>query len=178
MKIVVASKNPVKLLAVTDLIPEYPLLADASFELRPVSSDVSEQPLSLEEILKGAIARAKNAFSDCDLSFGIESGLMAVPYTKTGFLEVTVCVIFDGKEAHIGCSSAFEVPIKVMDRVLHQKMELAKAVKDAGLTKSDSLGKEEGIIGILTRNRVTRKDYTQQAIRMALIHLENAELYA
>ena len=60
MKIVVASKNPVKLLAVTDLIPEYPLLADASFELRPVSSDVSEQPLSLEEILKGIPKEMRN----------------------------------------------------------------------------------------------------------------------
>jgi non-canonical (house-cleaning) NTP pyrophosphatase len=36
------------------------------------------------------------------------------------------------------------------------------------------LGSAEGIIGVLTKGRLTRKEYVKQAITMALINLENS----
>ena len=41
-----------------------------------------------------------------------------------------------------------------------------------GITKNPQIGSEEGAIGIVTKGRLDRKEYTKQALRMALIHLE------
>ena len=56
-----------------------------------VDSGVPDQPFGLDETIKGAINRAKNAFSDeFDLSVGIESGLMETPNSITGYIDLTV----------------------------------------------------------------------------------------
>lgn len=47
-----------------------------------------------------------------------------------------------------------------------------KAAYQAGFTKNPKVGSAEGLVGIMTKGRLTRKDYTKEAIRMALIHLE------
>ncbi len=79
MKINVASKNPVKVGAVREIIRDYELLRDSSVSSYVADSGMSEQPRSLAETVQGAINRAKNAFNDCDYSFGIESGFMELP---------------------------------------------------------------------------------------------------
>jgi len=137
-----------------------------------VSSEVNDQPKSLDETVKGAMSRAKNVFSDCDYGFGIESGLMAVPSTKTGHMDVCVCAIFDGKEYHLGLSSAWEAPKEVADYILNEGMDMNEAAYKAGLTRDLNVGSAEGLIGIVTKGRLTRKEYTKEAIRSALIHLE------
>jgi len=48
-----------------------------------------------------------------------------------------------------------------------------QAFSRAGLTNNPKLGSQEGAVGLLTKGRLTRKEYTKQAIRTALIHLEN-----
>ena len=56
-------------------------------------------------------------------------------------------------------------------------LDMSEACNKVGLTNNPKIGSEEGAIGILTKGRMTRKDYTKQSIITALIHLENAELY-
>lgn len=177
MKITVASKNPQKVNAVKEIITDYPLLKDAVVLSVSVPSGVSEQPLSLDELIRGAINRAKAAFNDTDLSIGLESGFMNVPYTKTGMMDLCACAIYDGKEIHLGLSSAFEAPIKVAKLIKEKGMTFGEAVKEAELTAHPNVGYEEGAIGILTNGRLTRLSYTKQAVVTALIHLENSELY-
>ncbi len=177
MKITVASANEVKVNAVKDLLPEYIILNGAEVASVKVSSNVSEQPKSLTETVSGAVNRAKAAFNGCDLSFGIESGLVVVPYTKTGMMDLCACVIYDGKELHIGLSSAFECPPKVMKLVHSEGLDLNEAFHRTGLTNNPKIGNADGAVGLLTNGRVDRTDYTKQAITMAMIHLENAEFY-
>ncbi|MBI4017132.1 MAG: inosine/xanthosine triphosphatase [Candidatus Aenigmarchaeota archaeon] len=177
MKIIVASKNQVKVDAVKEVISQYQFLANAEISSAAVASGVSEQPKSLEEMVRGAINRAISSFEYCNYSFGIESGLMEVPYTKTGLMDTCACVIYDGKETHIGLSCAFECPESIMQTVLQEGCDLNHAFLKAGLTSNPKLGNADGAIGLLTKGRVTRKDYTKQAVMMALIHLENDELY-
>lgn len=172
MTINVGSTNEVKVGAVRTIAAEYPLLADADVRGRNVASGVSEQPKSLDETLRGAMQRAKGCFDGCDYAFGIESGLVPVPYTKTGYMDVTACAIYDGKEFHIGLSSLFECPRDVTDLIMNDGLDMAQAFHQCGYTSNPKLGSAEGAIGILTKGRVTRKDYTMQALRMALIHLE------
>ena len=177
MKINIGSKNNVKIAALTEILKEYPDFFDAEVVACDANSGVSNQPKSLAETIAGAKARAKNCFIGCDYSVGLESGLMEVPETKTGFMDVTVCAIYDNKIFCLGLSSAFEYPIEVTKYVLEKNAELSDAYRDLGFTKEKKIGEGEGIIGVLTKGRLNRKEYTKQAIRTALIHLENRKLY-
>lgn len=174
MKINVGTKNKAKVEAVSEIIKEYPHLAHAVVEGVAdggLASGVSAQPKSIEETLRGAMNRARNVFHDCDYSIGLESGLMKIPETKTGYMDVCVCAIFDGKEFHLGLSSAWEFP-KIFDFVLNDGLDITEATIRAGLGKDPGLGAAQGAIGIVTKGRLDRKEYTKQALRTALIHLD------
>lgn len=168
----VGSKNNVKVDAVREMIADYPHLKDAEVLSFETVSGVSNQPKSLEETVQGAINRAENIFKDCDYSFGIESGLMAVPKTKTGYMDVCVCAIYDGKECHLGLSSAWEAPREVTKYIMEDGLDMNDAALKAGLTENVNVGASEGLVGIVTKGRLNRKEYTKEAIRTALIHLE------
>lgn len=172
MKIIIGSKNQIKVDAVKEILQDYPHLKDAIISAMEVPSGVKDQPKSLEETVQGAMNRAKGAWRDCDYSLGLESGLMAVPNTKTGFMDVCVCAIFDGNEYHLGLSSAWEAPKQVMNYMLTEGLDMNQAAVKAGLTKNLKVGLAEGLVGIMTKGRLTRKEYTKESIRTALIHLE------
>lgn len=173
-KIRVGTKNEAKLGAVRDALSLYDMFRDAVVEGVEVVSGVADQPKELAEIVQGAVTRAKSAFENCEYSIGLESGLMGVPHTKTGYMGVVVCAIFDGKEVHLGLSSGFEPPKEVIRLVFEEGHNLATASKSAGLTEKDELGKHEGLIGILTKGRVNRKDQAKQAIITAMLHIDKA----
>ncbi len=131
----------------------------------------------MNETIQGAMNRATNAFSDCQYSFGLESGLMKVSHTKTGYMDFCACAIYDGKNHHLGLSSAFEYPLEVTQLVFKKGLDINQAFYKTGLTKDPKVGSAGGAIGILTKGRLLRKDYTKQAITMALIHLENKKIF-
>jgi len=172
MQINIGTKNPVKVSALQEIIKEYAHLADAEIVPCDVSSDVSDQPKSLEETIIGATNRAKNAFKDCVYSFGIESGLMSVPSTKSGLMDVCVCAIYDGSELHLGLSSAWEVPQSVTNLMINDGLNMTDAALQAGYSTNPKLGSAEGLIGIVTKGRLTRNAYTKESIRTALIHID------
>lgn len=183
MIIKVGTLNPVKCEAVWDIAYEYPEVFSNDgkgfhIEAVDVPSGVGEQPLSLTETYKGAHNRALAAFKDCDLSIGIESGLMDVPdpYTSMGFVNFTAVVIYDGKNIYAGQSTGFDIPPSVVNG-LNTSEDMDKIVHSLGYTDDPNIGEHGGYLGILTKGRVTRKEYTKQAIRMAMIPLENKELY-
>src|SRR5690606_9172824 len=104
----------------------------------------TDQPRSLEETVEGAMHRAKSAFAECDYSIGIESGIMPVPHAKSGYMDVCVCVIYDGADSHMGLSSAWEFPNKeVMRLITEEGMNMSEAAKHAGMTASEYVGWEE-----------------------------------
>lgn len=177
MRIIIGTTNEAKINAVKETIRAYDFLRGVKIHSIKVSSQVSEQPTSIEETLRGAMNRARQAFTTCDYSIGIESGLMEIPYTKSGYMDVTACAIYDGKEFHIGLSSAFEYPKDMTRLVLDKGLTISEAAHRTGLSENPKLGEAEGVIGILTKGRLPRKEYTKQAITTALIHLENAHLW-
>ncbi len=180
MKIIVGTKNRVKVEAVRETVRDYDFLSGAEVTGKEVDSSVHKQPKSLEETVKGAVNRAKEAFQgcdNCDISVGIEDGLMRVPETKTGMMNACVCVMFDGKEKHIGMAAGFEYPKEATIMVLKEGIDMDEAYHRLGLTGKRRIGSHEGAIGKLTRGRFTRKDSVKQAVMMALIHLENSHLF-
>lgn len=172
MKLRIASQNPAKVEALREIIVDYPQLNGAEIVSVETVSGVSDQPKSLEETVRGAMNRCKNVFEDCEYSFGIESGLMEVPNTKSGYMDVCVCSIFDGQECYLGLSSAWEAPQEVAGLMLNEGLDMNQAAHKAGFTQNTKVGSAEGLVGIMTKGRLTRKEYTKEAIRTALIHID------
>ena len=176
MKIGVGSKNRTKVNAVSELLKNYPLVFK-DIEVNEIDINIEEfgHPKNIKETVEGAINRAKQAYINNDFGFGIEGGLMEVPYTKSGYMEVAVCAIFDGKKIHLGLSQACEWPKKVIDGILNEGMDGSQAIKEYGLTNHEKIGEHGGMAEILTKGRMNRTDFNKSAIAMALIHLENPE---
>ena len=180
MKIHVGSQNKTKVQAVKDAVALYPhIFKDAEIVGVDVRVDLFGHPKTLKETIEGALTRAKHSFTPgCDFSFGLEGGLMEVPYTQTGFMEVGACVIYDGKRFHLGLSPAFEWPVKVNEMILAGKADASQAFKQLGLTHHEKLGNEAGgIVGYLTDQKLTREQFSLYSIIMAVIQLERPELY-
>jgi inosine/xanthosine triphosphatase len=174
MRIMVATKNKAKLQAVKEILADYPHLKDATVEALDIPSGVSEQPLSLEEIMQGAVNRARSVYSaGVDYGIGIESGFMPVPLSKSGYMNICACAIFDGRIFHSGLSSGFETPdVEIMRLTANKGMSFDQAANHTGFTNDKDIGKNDGIIGVLTKGKVNRKEYTKEAIRTALIHID------
>ncbi len=180
MIIAVGSTNEAKVLAVREAINSSSLFSNPQLIPLSTSSEVSDQPLSLQETIQGAQNRAKSAFNQCQncrYSFGIESGLMEASNATSGYLHVSVCCLYDGINRYTGLSTGFEIPPQILGFILDQKMDLAQACLQSGISSNTKIGSMEGLVGILTRGRVDRKEYSKQCVMMALVQLENAEWY-
>ena len=168
--IYVASLNKNKVNAVKEVFP--------SFRVEGIScnSGVSDQPVSLPEIIKGAINRSRSVFkSTCEYSVGIEDGISPVPETRSGYMNFCVCAIFDGNRIFLGLGPGFEYPLDCTKKVVDEGITISEAF--VPLSGKPDIGYEEGIIGWLTGGDINRKDYTKHAVKMAKIQIENPELY-
>jgi inosine/xanthosine triphosphatase len=181
MLIVVGSLAPPKVDGTREVIvDEYAsLFPNADVIGVEVETIVTEQPRSLEETIRGAEHRALMAkkIPGAAYGVGIEDGLMPFPSSRTGYVNICVCKIYDGKDFAQGTSSGYESPVIVTKHMIEDGLDMSTAWKHAGLYRGGKIGHEQGSIGVLTRGRVDRKRYTKEAIRMALLQLENRELY-
>jgi inosine/xanthosine triphosphatase len=173
MKVIVGSQNPVKLNATRNVLDKiYPQL---EIEAREVDSGVPDQPIGLEITIQGAINRAKNAFKEgVDLSVGIESGLLEVPHSITGYLDLQWCAIYDGAKTTLGVSAGFEYPPLVIEQVLNG-MEVGDVMDQ--VTGVDRLGQKTGAVSHLSRGLLDRTGNTEQCVLMAMIPRMNEKFY-
>jgi inosine/xanthosine triphosphatase len=173
MKVVVGSKNPVKLNATRNVLERiYPNIEVSSVD---IDSEVPDQPFGLDQTIEGAINRAKNAYSvEFDLSVGIESGLMETPNSLTGFIDLQWCAIYDGDKTTIGVSSGFEYPPEVVKEVL-KGVEVGDVMDR--VTGVEDLGQKKGAVSILSHDMLNRTENTEQCVLTAMIPRMNAKMY-
>src|SRR3989339_1311700 len=164
MNVNVGSKNITKVQAVEEALSDFPEFSSAKIISVEVDPGVHKQPKNMEQTVQGAMNRAEKAFKDCDLAVGLESGLIEVPNTKSGYMDITMCAIFDGKNFHLGGSSAFEYPKSMIDLVFSKDYEIDEAAKEIGFSHDSNIGEREGMIGTLTKGRLDRKGYNKQAV--------------
>jgi inosine/xanthosine triphosphatase len=174
-KVIVASTNPVKIEAAQ--IGFAKMFPNESFDVKSVSapSEVSDQPMSSAETLKGAANRVRNVSKlvpDADYWIGIEGGVE----DANEELEVFAWVVVkagDGKMGK-GKTGSFFLPQKIAELV-RQGVELGEA-DDIVFGRTNSK-QANGAIGILTNDALTRTTYYEPAVIMALIPFKNETLY-
>ena len=173
MKVVVGSKNPVKLKATENILNQ--IYSQVEVEAKHADSEVPDQPIGLETTINGAINRAKNVFStEFDLSVGIESGLLEVPHSITGYLDIQWCAIFDGEKITLGVSAGFEYPPLIIEKVM-EGMEVGDVMDQ--VTGVDRLGEKKGAVSYLSNGLLDRTGNTEQCVLMAMIPRMNQKLY-
>lgn len=144
-------------------------------------SGVAEQPCD-GQVIVGARNRAMHMSVSIPtdqhiyLGAGLESGLMnPSPYTCYTQTCCAICLLVPGHKVPgrwiYGFSSGFTIPARIS---LHVKkgLDLSQATRMAGYTMSEKIGNEEGLIGILSGGRVTRRDQLREAVRNALFNLK------
>ncbi|MGD9929164.1 MAG: inosine/xanthosine triphosphatase [Mangrovibacterium sp.] len=173
MKIVVASKNPVKMNAARNAFQLcFPEEIDVSGV--QVSSDVADQPMSEEETLLGARNRARKAAGsilDGDFYVGIEGGIEMLSGRMFAFAWI---VVSDGRTEGEARTATFELPPEV-GRLVLGGMELGDA--DDQVFSRQNSKQQNGAVGLLSHDRVTRETLYQQAMVLALIPFLNPKLY-
>ncbi len=172
MKIIVASKNPVKIKAVLLGFKSY--FPSVEIEGVNVESEVSDQPMSNTETLKGARNRVENAkqkYTEADYWVGIEGGIEAEENGLTAFAWIVIRSLDKYGESR---TTSFQLPPKVA-ALIEDGYELG--VANDILFKKENSKQKSGAVGILTNNQVDRTELYKQAVQLALIPFINNEIY-
>ncbi len=169
MRVSVGSDNPVKVRAVEAVMRRvYDQVEVASIK---VSSGVPSQPWG-EDVMKGAVARARKAVGKSDFGIGIEAGL----FERNGELyDVQFCAVVDKVgRVTIGQGSGFQYPPQVA-RLLRQGKTVGEAFQELFLVERS--GKGIGAIGFLTHGLLPRSELSEQAVTAAMVPRIRKELY-
>lgn len=172
-KIIVASKNPVKLNATKEAFVR--MFPDKEFEVEGMNADsgVSEQPLSDKETYQGALNRVNNAsVHEADFYVGIEGGLEERGDEFESF--AWVVVKSDNGVYGKGRSATFFLPEQVSALVKEGK-ELGDACDE--VFQEHNAKQNQGTIGILTDNNIDRTKYYIDPTIIALVPFKKPELY-
>ncbi|MEW5826213.1 MAG: inosine/xanthosine triphosphatase [Candidatus Bipolaricaulota bacterium] len=172
--VVVASGNPVKAAAVERGFRRAFPGAALHFESLPVALGAADQPMSDEETLHGAEARAKAARAnrpDADFWVGIEGGVADLEGLMAAFAWVAVDARTRRGRARTG---TFFVPEAVAELV-RSGLELGLA-DDKLFGRTDSK-RDAGAVGLLTAGAIDRTTLYEQAVLLALIPFLNPELF-
>ena len=174
IKVVTASKSPVKNEAVKIAFSKVFSETEFNFTAVSVSSEVPDQPSNNEETFSGARNRALNArkkINDAKFWVGIEGGVQKNGAGTEVF--AWVCIISEAQTGKARTASFF-LPKKITD-LLEKGYELGDA--DDMVFKQKDSKKKTGAVGILTKELISRSQYYAEAVVLALIPFINKELY-
>lgn len=174
-KIVIASKNPVKINATLSGFQK--MFPNEQFEIEGVSvfSGVNDQPKNDLETFSGALKRADNACKEknsADFYVGIEGGIEEKNYGMEAFAWVVIKSRNSGFGK--GKTGTFFLPLQIAE-LIRQGKELSEA-DDIVFGRINSK-QDNGAVGILTNNVIDRTKYYTEAIVLALIPFKNEKLY-
>ena len=188
MRVAVGSLNPAKLDAVKRAFSRF--FPDKTVEVFGFAapSRVSDQPMSDEETRRGALNRCMataTAHADANFAVGLEGGcsesFIELPPQSGGGVRYMECfawmAICEPGSAHVGWArtGSFQLP-EAVATLVRSGVELGVA-DDRVFGRSNSK-QGEGAVGLLTRGAVTRAEYYEQALLLALIPFGHVEHYA
>lgn len=173
-KIIVASRNPVKIQAARQGFEE--MFPGETFTTEGISvpSGVSAQPLGDDETYQGALNRVTAAHAarpEADYWIGIEGGNIITDHG----MEVMAWVIVQSRDRWGKARTAgFYLPPRIVE-LIHEGLELGHADDLVfGVRNSKQTG---GSSGLLTDGVMDRMRFYVPAVILALIPFKKAELY-
>lgn len=171
MKIVVASRNPVKVGATEQAFAT--LFPDATLEMLPVSvaSGVSDQPSSDDETRQGArnrVTAAREAEPGGHYWVGLEGGVEVIDEQLMAFAWMAVM----GENGRIGEARSTTLPLPpAVKQLVDAGMELGEANDKVFATVNSK--QAGGAYGLLTDGLYTREGIYTQTLIIALTPLVN-----
>ncbi|MCP3129776.1 inosine/xanthosine triphosphatase [Shewanella sp. KJ2020] len=173
IKIVVGSKNPVKINAAANamaqLFPEYEIQTRGM----DAPSGVPAQPMTDSDTRQGAINRVNYCQQqvEADYYFAMEGG---VDYFDFGPATFAYIAIGHKDQLAIGRSAILPLPMQVY-RALKTGEELGHVMDR--LFNTVNIKQKGGAIGLLTHGHATRESNYTQAIILAMAPLLNPDIY-
>ncbi len=174
MKVLIATKNQGKIEGAKRALENY--FKNVEIDGIPVNSDVPDQPVN-KEIYIGAKNRVKNLKEyakknniKADLFLGIESGINDL-FGRWVITNIAVIEDNDDFESY-GASPSFPVPDNLVQKVLDTNLSEAM---DTVLGENKERHNHSGGIQLLTHNKISRIDLTEDAFIMALTKYINGE---
>ena len=175
-KVIIASKNPVKINATKIGFEKMFPNDNFEFEGISVSSNVSDQPTDEKETMLGASNRANNAsvaVPDADYWIGIEGG---IEKSNEEMCTFTWIVIKSNGTDIVGKArtGTFFLPPKIVELI-----DSGKELGDAGniVFGQTNLKQKGGAVGLLTDDVVDRTKFYSEAVVLALIPFKNPKFY-
>jgi inosine/xanthosine triphosphatase len=171
--IALGTNNPAKVegvrLAFTKCFPEAVIKAIDS------SSVTWAQPIGLDQMTQGAIARAKFALSELggDFGVGVEAGIFLMG--ETYFDHQQAAIVNAAGKVSIGHSAGYPLPKNAVETMIKEGKELERYSES--LSGVDKIGDKGGLIHHLTKGKMTRTELTEQCVLMALIPWLHKDVY-
>jgi len=173
IKVVVGSKNPVKIGAVESAFAK--MMGECEIIGISVPSGISDMPMSFDEIVRGAKNRAQAALElvEADYGVGLEGGM---DDTDLGTFLMGFVAIVD-KQGTWGYS---------MGGGLYMPEKIVKIVKDSGRELGDVMDElrglqntkqHEGCVGYFTDNLVDRQESFEKPTISALSRFKKKEWF-
>lgn len=148
------STNPVKIKAIQKVI-------DTNVIAIEVNSEVSNQPFSDEETIKGAYNRAIN-ISEKGLRFGLEAGVQMV--NDIMFLVNWGVLIDEEDNVYYAGGTRIPLPEEIKSELLKREKELADIMDQYFHTYN--IKHNQGAIGILTNGLVNREEIFVHIVKL------------
>ena len=174
MKVLIATKNQGKIEGAKRALENY--FNNVEIEGIPVNSDVPDQPVN-KEIYIGAKNRVRNLKKyakenniKADLFLGIESGINDL---LGRWMITNIAVIEDNENFEsYGTSPSFPVPENLVQEILDTNLS---EVMNKFFGEDKERHNNGGGIQLLTHNKISRIDLTEDAFIMALTKYINGE---
>lgn len=164
MLVSVGTKNPAKVAGVQRAFSRY----FPHVEVHPIdSSSVARlQPLGLEQMVEGAIARAKFALAKGggDYGVGVEAGIFQVG--EVYFDHQQAAIVAPSGKVSLGHSADYMLPKDAVERLLKEGKELERFAE--AISGVNEIGDKGGLVHYLTKGMMTRADLTEQCVLTAL----------
>ena len=168
MKIVVCSKNPVKISAAEEAFQSH--FENICVESLDVSHEtgVLQQPLSSEDTLNSAVKRIEIAHNQvvADYYVSMEGGMFEDSYGS--YLTWYVCVANKNCEKSIAGGGRMPLPRSVYKELKEDNNVELGDIMDR-ISKDHNVKQKGGSTAVFTENRIMRKDVFKRALLMALI---------
>lgn len=186
MRIVVGSRNPVKVGAVEEAFGRY--YKDPQIIGVAVQSGVSSQPMSEKETMDGARQRAYAALKSdgtADYGVGLEGGVTELSPTSPNWAGMHgskgkmfecawACVVSRSGEEGLGGGLYFELPEKIAIKI-RAGGELGPLMDE--MSGESDIKQKMGAIGMFTKGQLDRKQAYVHIVLSALIKFVSPEWF-